>query len=379
MKILQTIHCLDKSWGGPSTCTYQLVKGLNEIGTSTDIFSLASHSEGDRIGDDSFIKYVADDTKTPLRISSNYREFLSKNGRCYDIIHANTIWLWTTHSAVSFANSQRKPLVLSPHGMLYSEALKVSKWKKKIILPLFQLKDLKNADVLHATSIAELNAIRKFGLTNPVAVVPNGLYIGILPKMRTKENQIRHFGFVGRINPIKNIDILLQAWNLLGTKTSDCKLSIIGIEDINYEQQLRSYVTIHKLTNVKFVGFLSGDRLSEAINNLDYLVLPSKSENFGMVVPEALINGVPVIASRGTPWEELKQRKCGWWLDCSTDELSQTLLEAINLEESKRKEMGARGQKLVCEKYTIRSVALQMTSLYQWLLHDTDKPVFVYD
>ena len=362
MKILHTIHCLNKSWGGPSVCTYQLVKALNQTGTGTDLLSLSSNAEDDCIGTDPFIKYVEYDARTPLGVSRNFKQFLVENISRYDIVHANTIWLWTTHDAVRVAKKHGMPVVLSLHGMLYPQALQVSRWKKQLALPLFQRNDLRCADVLHATSMAELKSIRDFGL----------------PTMRQHENKIRHFGFIGRINRIKNIDTLLGAWAALGVKTSMCKLSIIGSDDEVYENELRQFVNDKHLGNVVFAGFLSGERLTRAIRELDYLVLPSKSENFGMVVIEALANGIPVIASTGTPWEELNLHRCGWWVDCTTGTLAKTLAKAIDLQEADRIEMGRNGQLLVERNYTIREIALKFRLLYEWIAGNEPKPSFIF-
>lgn len=378
MKILHTIHCLNKSWGGPSVCTYQLVKALNHSGTATDLLSLSSKVKEDCIATDPFIKYVEYDARAPLGVSRNFKQFLVTNINRYDIVHANTIWLWTTHDAIHVAKEQNKPVVLSLHGMLYPQALQVSRWKKQLALPLFQRKDLRLADVLHATSKAELKSIRDFGLTQPVAVLPNGIEIDAMPQIRQQKNNIRHFGFIGRINRIKNIDTLLDAWAALGAKNSMCKLSIIGSDDALYENELRQFVNEKHLDNVEFTGFLSGKCLTQATRELDYLILPSKSENFGMVVIEALANGIPVIASTGTPWEELNTHRCGWWVDCTSDRLAKTLSEAIDLQESDRVEMGRNGQLLVERNYTIREIAQKFKQLYEWIASNGPKPDFIF-
>ena len=157
-----------------------------------------------------------------------------------------------------------------------------------------------------------------------------------------------------------------------------CKLSIIGSDDEVYENELRQFVNDKHLGNVVFAGFLSGERLTRAIRELDYLVLPSKSENFGMVVIEALANGIPVIASTGTPWEELNLHRCGWWVDCTTGTLAKTLAKAIDLQEADRIEMGRNGQLLVERNYTIREMALKFRLLYEWIAGNEPKPSFIF-
>jgi glycosyltransferase involved in cell wall biosynthesis len=97
-----------------------------------------------------------------------------------------------------------------------------------------------------------------------------------------------------------------------------------------------------------------------------------------MVVPEALIKGIPVIASKGTPWEELDAHHCGWWVDNGVGTLTATIEEAIRTPEDKRREMGQNGQKLVKENYSVEVVAKKMVRLYEWILNGEERPEFVY-
>lgn len=380
MKILHTITTLNKSWGGPSSCTYNLVKGLNGIGVKTDVLALKSNDPQDLIGTDPFIRYADWDIRTPLYISKSYGDFLKGHADEYDIIHGNTIWLWTTHQACRAALKNRKPLVLSPHGMLYPQALKVSAWKKKIISPLFLRNDLRHADVLHVTSEQEAEHVRDFGLKNPIALIPNGLLVQEKPTLHdhTHNGKLR-FGFVGRINRIKNLDLLFEVWNKLGELTSNAELVIIGKDDDVFETELRRYAKANSLNNIHFEGFLSGKKLWDAVSSLDCLVLPSKSENFGMVVTEALVRQVPVIASKGTPWRDLESYNCGIWCDSTINEMTQSIGRMITLTGDERKLMGERGRKLVIEKYTIDKIASHMRDLYSWILGEGSRPEFIID
>jgi glycosyltransferase involved in cell wall biosynthesis len=109
------------------------------------------------------------------------------------------------------------------------------------------------------------------------------------------------------------------------------------------------------------------------------LVVPSDFENFGMIIPEALIQGIPVIASKGAPWEELNTHHCGWWVDNDVDTLAATIDKAIHLPENDRIEMGKRGQKLVKNNYSVEVVSKKMIQLYNWILTGGEKPEFVYE
>ena len=379
MKILHTISGLNISSGGPTSCTYNLIKGLRDEGIEADILTLMPRDDSDKIiANDSFIKALPNDARTPLVYSSNFRRYLSSHIG-YDLYHANGLWTCPTHFTAEIAKKQNKPCVIAPHGMLYPQALQVSAWKKKIVSTVFQRKDMETASCLQATCMAELEHIRAFGLNNPVAVIPNGLVIDDSLEIRKTSNSVRRFAFVGRLNRIKNVDLLLSAWSKLGDKTRNCELLIIGDGDTAYKKELEEFATANKLNNVRFLGFIMGKDLQKLVHSIDFQILPSKSENFGMVVPEALIQGVPVIASKGTPWSDLETFDCGWWVDNDIDTLISTLLIAINLSEQDRLGMGERGRTLVLRHYSIKSVSLRMKQLYEWLVYKNIKPEYVYE
>lgn len=378
MKILHTIPGLSISSGGPSACTYHLLKGMRKQNIDVNILTLLPKNSNNKIiGNDNFIKAVQNDTCTPMVYSRNFRNYLRQYNQ-YDLYHANSIWTYPTHITLHHALKQDKPCIIAPHGMLYPEALRVSKWKKKITLSLFQRNDLKMANCLQATCMHELQHIRDFGLTNPVAVIQNCLNMDDLETIRNTANTTKLFGFIGRLHRIKNLESLFNSWVKLGDLTNDAKLLIIGSGDVAYETELHQCIDKQNIRNISFTGFLKGESLIEIFHTLDYLILPSHSENFGMVVPEALIKGIPVIASKGTPWEELNAYHCGWWVNNDVDTLAATIETAINTIESKRKEMGENGRRLVMGNYSVEVAAEKMIRLYDWILNGGEKPEFVY-
>lgn len=380
MKILHTTPTLDISYGGPTTCTYYLVKGLNEL-IPTDLLTLASEKI---IGHDEFIKALPNDAFSPLLYSKNFGHYLSEHATEYDVIHANVIWYYFSHQARKAAEKANKPFLLSPHGMLYPNALKgKSSWKKRIVMPLFQQDDLERATMLHATCKQEMMHLRNLGYKQPIAVIPNCLNIDSdylqMSGERREENSRRRFGFVGRVARIKNIDRIIAAWNKLGDKTHDAELVIIGGGDDVYMNELKQYVAENGMRNVTFKGFLTGNALRREVHRLDVQLLVSDSENFGMVVPEALINRVPVIASKGTPWNVLPECNCGWWIDNSIDAIAETIMQGMQLSEEERLTMGENGRELVLDKFSKENVANQMLRVYEYVLGIGPKTDDIYE
>ena len=131
---------------------------------------------------------------------------------------------------------------------------------------------------------------------------------------------------------------------------------------------MQNKIKIENISAVKLVGPLYGDSKWSFLHSGDIFVLPSYSENFGIVIAESLAIGVPVITTTSTPWKELEKFKCGWWIDLSISNLVKALNEAVNCQPEILKEMGLRGQKLIKDKYDIKSVALEMNALYNRLI-----------
>lgn len=376
MKILHCISDLNLRSGGPSLCVWSLVTVLRGLSIDVDIVTYESQEENDKmIGEGSFVKVIPSPRFRRFGYSASLYNFLQNSS--HEIFHGNGLWQYPVHATAKAARKKNKPYIISPHGMLYPEALLNSAWFKKLAMFLYQKKDLKKATVLHATCKQELEHFRQLGLTNPVAVIPNSIDIKIPGKQVKPENQKKRVGYVGRFDPIKNIENLIKAWSETGKYEPGWELVLIGDGETSYKASLVRLVEKLDIKNIVFTGFLNGEEKETALQSLNYLVLPSKSENFGMVVPEALIREIPVIASKGTPWEELNTYNAGWWIDIGVQPLVETLHETLNLSEEQRQQMGQKGRKLVEEKYSIEAVAAQMIQLYKWILNEGEMPKFV--
>jgi glycosyltransferase involved in cell wall biosynthesis len=93
-----------------------------------------------------------------------------------------------------------------------------------------------------------------------------------------------------------------------------------------------------------------------------------------VVIAEALACGVPVITTKGTPWNELLAHRCGWWVDAGAEPLATAMREAIALTDEQRREMGKRGRCLVEERYSWPKIAVEMKLVYEWVLGGGTKP-----
>lgn len=359
-------------YGGPIESVYHLCRHLGQAGCEVRV--LTTDANGPRA--------VLDvDTRTPVCIARNVTvrycprilphtvstallSRLPSYIRRADVIHLTSVYSFPTIPTLAFCRLLGKPVVWSPRGSFQRWAgsrriLAKSLWDAicKRVAPS-QL-------VLHTTS--ELEA-RETGGRMPgidLAVIPNGVAV---PEAlsHTPGNGVLRLLYIGRLHPIKGIENLLRACRILNDRYGcGWVLTIAGAGDPVYAKSLRELTAgLGVGDRVTFTGEVTGEAKRKLFQDSDLLILPSFSENFGLVAAEALAHGVPVIAGSGTPWAELEKRGCGLWVDNSPESLA----AAIDRIASKPlQEMGARGRRWMREEFGWETIAERMLGLYRTL------------
>ncbi len=383
MKVLHTISSLDLRDGGPTTCTYDLLKALNRKEVVSDILTFYNKDGKNSMfaGDgEDWIKIIDNDT---LPFSAGFSVGLInwlRHNESYDIYHVNGLWRFINYYTAKIAVRLNRPYVLSTHGMLYKEALNRNPFLKKMMLKACFREVIENAACIHATSFQELEEIRNFGYKGHIAVIGNPVNMpqGLSHSARKKSQTI---GFLGRLHPIKGVDLLLHGVSVAVTNgCKNFKLEIMGNGDSSYEQQLTNLVSVLNIEEyVHFVGFVSGKDKYDRLSNIKCLMVPSHQENFGMIVPEALLSGTPVYASKGTPWKILNEIDAGWWDDNTPESIANIISSVVSKSDLQLSEMASRGAKYVTDNFSSQAVADKMYELYQYILGQSNKPNYVYE
>lgn len=354
MKVIHYIAGIDKTSGGTTEYMRLLSAALKkdvELIIATGISANPIEIEGVKINffNTSLLNWI--------QMEKEFAVFLKVEKP--NLVHINGIWSPQNWSFQKKAQMLGIKIIISPHGMLEPWILANNPWKKQLALFLYQKKAIERADYLHATALMEAKNIRALGFTNPVRVIPNGIDLSEVREIKTHYGT-RKMVFLSRIHPKKGIELLLEAWR--NSDTNSWSLEIAGNGDEKYIENLSE--SAKDLKNVQFVRAIFGEDKWHFLRSADVLILPTYSENFGIVVAEALAVGTPVITTKGTPWQDLETYNCGWWIDLSVLNLKLTLSTVFNTPRTILEKMGKNGENLVREKYDIKTIGKNMVQLY---------------
>lgn len=293
--------------------------------------------------------------------------------KAFDIVHIHGLWSMQLHRVVSACRKTGIPYIIAPRGMLEPWSLQQKWLKKRVARFLYQDADLKYAAALHATAESEAEQFRRLGFKNYCIVSPNGVNVPArrIDDVGRGERRERRALFVSRMHAKKGVLELVESWARIKPQDWVCELvyTLNGKEETQYEAKVKAKVKALGLEDrFLFTGPLDDERKWEAYARADLFVLPTHSENFGIVVAEALWAGVPVITTKGTPWNDLETSHCGWWIELPPkDSLDAALLQAVDSRELRK--MGEAGHRLVQERYTWNAVCQSVIHGYEQVLN----------
>jgi glycosyltransferase involved in cell wall biosynthesis len=320
-----------------------------------------------------------------------------------DCVHIHGIW--SPKLAMRFLQWRRQgiPCIVTVHGMLEPWALAHKRLKKQVAWHIYQKRLLNRASALHATSERESANLRQLGLKPPIVLIPWGIDMpgaeekalnfkheilngrneeeGNAPACHSKSKiqnlefspPLRTALFVGRIYPVKGLPLLVDAWAKV--RPAGWKMKIVGPDEAGHLAEVEALVRRAGLTEVfEFTGALQGEALRNAYEDANLFILPSYTENFGMVVAEALAHGLPVLTTQGAPWRLLEEERCGWWVPVSVDGIVAALDDSTRKSPEELSAMGGRGKTVVQERFAWDGIARQFLACYQWLLGGGSKP-----
>jgi len=312
-----------------------------------------------------------------MRPKENVRFICSPEPQLYDVsqfdvVHVHALWSLFLLRIMRACRKRRIPFVVSPHGSLMPRVFTKGRFKKWLTWHLLLRPIVRRAAAIHCTSEAERDACLRLGFKGPFVIAPLGVYLPTMDSRSMVGRVVprppqRTILFLGRLSEEKGLFTLLDAWKQLaqeGLVMPPTKLILAGPGWFDYKERLQAKVDAEQIPAVEFPGPVQGDAKDRLYRAADVFVLPSPMENFSMVVLDALAYGVPAIATKGTPWSELKSEHCGWWIGQGVSPLKDALRQALELSEEELVARGQRGRRLAERKYQWPAIAGQLITCY---------------
>ena len=387
------VHNIDDSYGGPAKSIPYLMSSLEKLGNNQEVISLKySNNETNEVISKLNLKSTSFQAHflKAAAYSPNIEDYLVKRIRETNnqIIHYHNIWNYIPLIANKVAVNTNVPIVASPRGNLFPWNLKKGYLKKKLYMEVFQRRYFNTSDCIHVTSKEELKAVKNLGLNAPIGLISNGVDIDEFKNMQSKEKHRDNLGidvnkkyilYMGRIEQKKGLLLLLHTYKDFVKKNDEWKILIAGpAYDKKYFQDCKDFAINAGLDkHIEWLGMVSGSRRIDAYGAADLFVLPTHSENFGIVIAEALASGLPVITTNGTPWAEIQNEFAGYIIPLEKRFLLSSIDNFSKLSILEKNEMAANA-KNIAQRYSWDKPGHEMAQLYEWILGKRNQPKFIF-
>jgi glycosyltransferase involved in cell wall biosynthesis len=306
MRILHVIPTYAPAWrhGGPVRAVEGLARAQAVLGHAVTVFTTHRDGRGvlnvptDRVvvRDGVAVRYFALGFPRRVDRAPQMSRALEELLRSIDIVHLHSVFLWPTWAAARAARRVEKPYVISPRGMLVEELLRRrGALRKRVWIALIERRNLTRAAAVHLTSSLEERELAQLGIRcRATFVLPNGVAIpSFAPRTRRPDGTIELL-FLGRISWKKGLDLLIETLALL----PEARLVVAGPDDEGLRAGLSRAAERNGVApRLEWKGAVGDEERDRLFAQSDLLVLPSRSENFGNVVIEAMAAGLPVVVS----------------------------------------------------------------------------------
>ncbi len=366
------------NYGGPPRSILGLCKALLRVGVEVDVFTttangildLPASSESADVYDGVPVRYFLRAFPRRFFGAAGLAETIPAVLGSYDLLHIHGLWNLPAWLASRPARRVGVPYVISPRGMLEPGAIAHKSWRKRFAYLVVERRNLVNAAFLHATSASEGRTLKGYGVDAEIVVLPNGVNVregdspprGAFRHMHGLDENLKLVAFLGRIHPIKRLDILAGAFRRVHEVAPNTHLVIAGPDECGYREMLEPMFA--RVSNaVHWIGEVGQADKQSLLRDADVLVMCSDSESFGMSVVEAMAAGVPVVVTQTCPWQEVETAGCGFWVAQESGEIA-TAVKYLLSHPAEAAAMGERGRLQARAKYDWDSIARKMADHY---------------
>jgi glycosyltransferase involved in cell wall biosynthesis len=373
MRILHVIASLAPRYGGPSKVLPEMCRALAARGHDVEVFTTNIDGPSTlpvRVGvpqvlGGATVTYFGAHWPRSYKASLGLARALHDRVEGFDVVHIHSLYLFHTAAASLCARRRRVPYVIRPHGTLDPYHRARHRGRKAVQELLVERRNLDRAGGIHCTSLAEKAAIEPLGLRAPCFVVPLGVEVAELEPAGEDAAGTALVTFVGRLTPKKGLDILLEAFAEVGSWRPDAHLVIAGPDDEGLGRQLHERVRRLGLQGrVSLPGPVTGPAKDGLLRRSNVVVLPSKDENFGVSVVEAMAAAVPVVVTSGVAiHQEVAEAGAGLVVPRTPAAVAGAVLRLLD-DPAWRRQLGERGRRLVETTFAWPRIAAKLEEMY---------------
>jgi len=375
MNILHVIPSLYKHHGGPPRATVELLGALQSRGIQVTLLTTCGKAESIETKSLPFqVVQFQGSYGERWGIAKGLAKWLSQNIQSFDLVHIHSFFSYTSLVAAQMAHKHKRLFIIRPAGVLDGFCFKQKPIRKQLYFHLFGKSILERAEAVQCTSVFEEKEIGRLNVRAKCKVIPLATNIQKLDlDKKTSKNTVL---YLSRLHPDKGLDILLRAFAFLFAKQSDIKLKLAGSGEKGFTKTLREEVTRLGISKrVEFLGFVEGGAKRQAFSDASVFVLPSRHENFGISVVEAMACGLPVIVSNQVGVSDVIAReRCGLVLDLEAAQFSEAIGKLFS-NPNEAETMGKRGEAVVNRLFRWPQVSETLHKLYKDILNQSKTKV----
>jgi glycosyltransferase involved in cell wall biosynthesis len=343
LRILEVISGVAPGFGGPSKVVRETCTALANLGhhvellaTNADTTGFLDRPIGEPLWEGTYQLFLtrAVVSQSP-QWAPRFVSELDKRIKDVDIVHVHGLFSFPTSFAMRHLRKRGVPYIVRPCGHLDHEAFRRRATLKRLWFEWIDRANIDNAAFIQAATPLEEREMRQVGPKAPVLVIPQGVEVEQeVDAARVIKGE--YILFLGRLHPIKGLDLLLEAYALAPSLPP---LVIAGANHGGHRERL--VAASERLgigRQVRFLDDIRGSQKSALLRDARALVLPSLSENFGVVVVEAAGHGTPVVVADTVGLAEFVELDgAGLVFSRDAKQLSQALMQIVNEPNDRRK------------------------------------------
>jgi glycosyltransferase involved in cell wall biosynthesis len=372
-------------YGGPPRSILGLCQALTKAGVDVEVFTTTANGdeplppapEGTEY-DGVRVRYFPLSWPKRYWRASGLRAALDRALPQADLVHVHGLWNMTGSTAVARARAAGRPYAISPRGMLQPAAMKRNAALKTAAYWASERAHLRGAAFLHATSLVEREQLEAYG--PPVVTIANGVSPATVSQDAV-DGLRRRIGIdagdevvlcLGRLHPIKRLDLLAAAFATVRRSRPRARLIIAGPDEGGYRARVEPlFAPVAGATH--WLGAVDAGTVGELFAASRMLVQCSDSESFGLSVAEALACGLPVVVTDRTPWSQVSELQLGYAVAHEAEAIARGIL-AILERPGDGCAMGARGKAWARETFGWDAIGRSMRDAYHSVIEPARRP-----